>query len=252
MAKEIKKIKSLLKQIVRDKKYSYDSLSADLGVSPATVKRMLNSEDLSIGTLVELCAVLDINFYELVEQSRERISEASHFTTTQEKYLANNFAAFLLLREFVARRTLKDACRELNLNLKEGREYLAEMDKVGLIEWHSNDRVKLLVDFPFKWIKGGSLENAYSVKVIASFFEKAKKIGLENEESSEFLCRPMELSLKPADSKKFKNELNTLVQKYMSISEYELKFSKGALNIFSAFVLAGPFSPWEKEIMVRK
>ena len=90
MNQEILKIKSLLKQIIKDRALSYLDVAKKLNLSEATVKRLLNGNDISLNSLISLCDVLDINFYDLFEQSRTQVSNPYQFTLEQEEYFSQS------------------------------------------------------------------------------------------------------------------------------------------------------------------
>ncbi|MCB0419549.1 MAG: helix-turn-helix transcriptional regulator [Bdellovibrionales bacterium] len=245
MENELIKVKSLLKQVVNQKKLTYDVLAKNMKTSPATIKRILNSDDLSMNTFIRFCEVLEVDFYDLIDQSRNRLSSVSEFNVEQEHYLADNYEALLLLREFVWNRPFSLACKDLGLSVTRGRKLLSEMDRVKIIEWHSKDKVKLLVRFPFQWIENGPLKKAYTEKILSSYFKVAHEVGINNRTSSKSKCRALELSLNSKAIQQFEKDVDELISKYMSISEYDLKISQSDLNRYSLLFVYGRFSPWK-------
>ena len=108
MNTDLQKIKKLLKQTLKQKKISYEDLSTGLNLSQASVKRLLNGTDnITLTRLMDVCAFLEIDFHEFINNSRFLNSRPYQFSLEQEKILAQDFSLFLTFRALVLKKSIE-------------------------------------------------------------------------------------------------------------------------------------------------
>ena len=68
-----------------DKGIRYQTLAEAMGVSIATVKRMMNKPSLPFDTLLEICHLVGLSFEELLDRTQDAQSRRAVFTQEQDE-----------------------------------------------------------------------------------------------------------------------------------------------------------------------
>jgi DNA-binding Xre family transcriptional regulator len=74
-----------LKKTLTDKGIRYQTLAEAMGVSIATVKRMMNKPSLPFDTLLEICHLVGLSFEELLDRTQDAQSRRAVFTQEQDE-----------------------------------------------------------------------------------------------------------------------------------------------------------------------
>ncbi len=105
-----------LKKILNDKGIRYQSLADALGVSIATVKRMMNKPSLPFDSLLEICHLVGLSFEELLERTQDVQSRRAVFTKEQDDAFHNEPGLYAFLANiFWREKSLVDLRREYGL-----------------------------------------------------------------------------------------------------------------------------------------
>lgn len=236
------KIKKVLKLLIKKSGLTYKDFGERLSLSEATVKRRVNSSDLSIRQLSQMCEVLDVEFLELIELSRKFQNEPSQFNFKQEQLLAEDTLYFSVFRLLVLKKTNSEMTRILGLSNTSLKTILFKLEKVNLIEIYPDNKINLLLSFPFKWIDEGPMEKTYFKKSINNIFNQ-----IQNQKYKPSLkCRSFELKLSKEQYKSFTQEFDSLFQKYRSYSEIELKARSQKSETVSGLFFTDYFSLWHE------
>ena len=188
------KIKKALKLLVKKSHFTYKELGGCLGLSEATIKRRVNSSDISIRQISQICEVLNITLFELMELSKKLETSISKFSISQEQVLASKELYFRVFRLLILGKTFLQIKNEFKMTESKLRSIFFKFEEVKLIELHPQNKVKVLIHFPFKWIREGPLEKAYFQKALSNIFNKIEK----NKYGGDIKCRPFELKLTTA------------------------------------------------------
>jgi DNA-binding Xre family transcriptional regulator len=77
-----------LKGALKSRQMTYRDLAKRLKLSEASVKRLFAEESFSLKRVEEICAVLDIDFFELARLARGASTDTDEMTVKQEETLA--------------------------------------------------------------------------------------------------------------------------------------------------------------------
>lgn len=81
---------------------TYEALGEKLGVSSRTVKRIIRvATDYSVAKLAEVCEVVGIKFFDLMQLAHEESFETFELSEAQEEFLAASPRHFRFFRELV-------------------------------------------------------------------------------------------------------------------------------------------------------
>jgi DNA-binding Xre family transcriptional regulator len=239
----LKRLQSKLKELIRAKNLSYLTLAESLEVSEATVKRLLNHDDVSFTRLTDLCEILEVGFYDLVELTKDHNQKLYEYTIKQENLLAGNLNIFLILRNLIIGKSLSEIEEFLGISQAELAKNLKEMESCGLIERHVNDRIRLLANFPFKWIEDGPLEKTYGPVLLQRIFQQAQQVGLNKRGESE-ACLVFEWGLSDKSHAQFVSELSSVFDKYKRVAEVDIKSLTKSFTPTSGMVAIGKYPMW--------
>lgn len=143
---DIRLLKQTLKSLIKKKGYKYSDLATHLKTSLATVKRILNHDELSVSRLYEIVHWLGLSLAEVVELS-ESGGRATYpeFTDEQERFLAENSDFAVILEEVITGRSVEQIQKQYKLSRTSLEKYLLGLDRENLIELQPNGRVRRLV-----------------------------------------------------------------------------------------------------------
>jgi DNA-binding Xre family transcriptional regulator len=142
---DIKLILMALKKAYRAAGVQHKDIAETLGVSQMTVKRMLSGKGLKLGTLIQLCAIIDMTVYELLDATeRAAATEMPSLTRDQLTALSVDFMLgtvfFLIGRGW----TVERIADELKLNNSEITFALMKLDRLKVITLFPANRIRVL------------------------------------------------------------------------------------------------------------
>ncbi len=237
---EQKKIQKTLKDLMKQKKMTYESVGKRLKISPATVKRRLNGEDLNLRHLKEFAGCFSLSFYDLIEISKEHHREPHQFTEAQERLLSSELWIMNLFRMILAGLDLAEIKKRLNISEKDVRKVARDLEKAELAQLLPGDRFIPIVQFPFKWLPNGPLSKTYDKLIVKNV---TKRIELDAGKAG--LNRQFEIALSPEMYKKFCDDIQLCYEKYRNISELYLSSRINWDHLVSGVFYADFFSLWE-------
>lgn len=139
-----------------------------LGVGLATVKRWLSGESLNLRHLEELCELANVELYDLIsttENSNTR--KQTKFTPSQERALGEDQVLFFLFFALLHDWPVEDCMRDISLSRAEMTEALEKLERLGLLDIRSPDRVRMLTTRDVAWREDGPI--AFYFKARGSF-----------------------------------------------------------------------------------
>lgn len=132
-----------LKRVYRGSGIRYRDAAGRLGVSEATVKRVMNGHGLTLAMLRQLCAVADISLFELVSLTEREIASALPVVTLdQARALASDMTLgtvfFLITKHWDSTRI----AREFGFDAATMNHHLIRLDQLGVIALFPANRVR--------------------------------------------------------------------------------------------------------------
>ncbi len=124
-----------LKKTLTDKGIRYQTLAEEMGVSIATVKRMMNKPSLPFDTLLEICHLVGLSFEELLERTQDAQSRRAVFTQEQDEAFHKEPGLYAFLANIFWRdKTLIDLKREYSLTDASCYLYLRKLERLGILQ----------------------------------------------------------------------------------------------------------------------
>ncbi len=160
-----------LKQALKAHNMTYADVAMRLNMSEANVKRMFASKRFTLERLEDVCRLLQFelsDLFQLYEESRQRITT---LTKKQEKELVSNTRLLLVAVSVRNRLSFDDIVSNYAISSTECIQYLAQLDKLKIIDLLPNNRIKLRIDEHFHWIPNGPIEKFYEKQIQNQFLK---------------------------------------------------------------------------------
>ncbi|MDO9263399.1 MAG: helix-turn-helix transcriptional regulator [Desulfosalsimonadaceae bacterium] len=159
-----------LKKYLKAKGMTYRQLAAEMGMSETSVKRLFSQQTVSLKRLEEVCGILDLELYDLALMARQQSRNAANvLSLNQEKALADDPKLMALFYFLINGWSMAHIVVEYTITEEEITRLLIRLDRLGLIELHPNNRVRLLVTKNIFWRKNGPLWTLHFKTILADF-----------------------------------------------------------------------------------
>jgi transcriptional regulator with XRE-family HTH domain len=160
-----------LKGALKSRQMTYRDLAKRLKLSEASVKRLFAEESFSLKRVEEICAVLDIDFFELARLARGASTDTDEMTVKQEETLAGDPRLlglfYLLFNDWTAEAVLE----AYDISKADLIALLMKLDKLGLIEVGANESVRLKVPRSLRLRDDGPIRRSHGKSVMADFLQ---------------------------------------------------------------------------------
>lgn len=201
----------VLKSRIQQKGYTYAKLATELGMSESGIKRMFSEKSFGLERLEQLCGVLGVSFQDLFSRT-EDIEKARVLNKEQELALASDEKLFVVFNHIIKGYSAQDLLDTFTFSQREIFKMLRELDELGLIELHANNRIRMKVDRHVAW--EGALEEKYRDKLLSQFIDS------DFEKTREFLDF-LWLRLSDASQKVIEAKMKKLVRDIRELAEID-------------------------------
>ena len=164
------KLLETLKKYLKAKGLTYRDLAKELRLSEASIKRLFSERSFSLKRLEDVCKVLDLDFYDLARMSKlDEEGGTKELTIEQEQGLANNPKLLTFLYLLISGWSASLIMSEYEITELELNHILLQLDQLGLIELHPNNKIRVLLSKTVFWRKDGPIWNLYKRRVQEEF-----------------------------------------------------------------------------------
>jgi len=159
-----------LKRYLRTKGVTYRMLAEEMSLSETSIKRLFSQESFSLKRLEEACHILDLELYDLALMAKRwsRHTE-NRLTNEQEEALAHDQRLLTFFYFLVNGWPLGYITAEYRFSENDVLQLLMCLDRLRLIELHSENRFRLLVSKNIFWRKNGPLWKLYQQRAMDDF-----------------------------------------------------------------------------------
>jgi transcriptional regulator with XRE-family HTH domain len=158
-----------LKQALREKGITYATVATKLGLSLASVKRLFSSGDFSLQRVDQICELLAMSLWEILQRAQGRAAPQNPLTLTQEQEIVSDPKLFLVTWLVLNRTGFEEIVRSYRFTQPELLRYLIKLDRLKVIELQPGNRVRLLVSRHFTWRTGGPVQKYIHQKLLKEF-----------------------------------------------------------------------------------
>ncbi len=159
-----------LKRELKSAQMTYADLARALGMAESSVKRMLARGDMPLSRIDAICRVLRLDFADLarrVADSQPLLKELSH---AQEQAVVADKKLLLMAICVLSQWTLEQITATYRLSEAEGVKYLAQLDRLGIIELRPLNRYRLKLAKTFRWRPHGPVMHYFRDHALLDYF----------------------------------------------------------------------------------
>lgn len=162
---------TLIKAELKAQSISYGQLAEALGLSESSVKRMFASGgEMPLSRVDEICRVLRCDFAELSRKLVEARPLRRELTLAQERAVVADDKLLLMAICCLSQWTAEQISAHYRLDEAEVTRYLAQLDRLGIIELRPLNRYKLQVAKTFRWRPQGPVMQYFREEVMQDFY----------------------------------------------------------------------------------
>jgi transcriptional regulator with XRE-family HTH domain len=162
-----------LKRELRKQRITYRQVAEALELSETSVKRLFSEEAFSIKRLEKVCALLHLDFSDLVHLMERDIELTAQFTLEQEQELISDSKLLLVALLLMNKLSFDDIIDVYDISETEGIRLLARLDRMKMIELQPGNRVKMMISQNFEWIPGGPIQKFFETTVQQEFLNSS-------------------------------------------------------------------------------
>ena len=159
-----------IKQELKAAQMTYADLAQALGMAESSVKRMLAKGDMPLSRVDAICRVLKIDFADLARQVADHQPLLKELTQAQEAAVVADKKLLLMAICVLSQWTLEQITASYRLTEAEGIQYLAQLDRIGIIELRPLNRYRLKLAKTFRWRAHGPVMHYFREHALLDYF----------------------------------------------------------------------------------
>ncbi len=159
-----------LKKELKSAQMTYADLAEELGMAESSVKRMLAKGDMPLTRIDAICRALRIDFADLARNVAENQPLLKALTQEQERAVVADKKLLLMAICVLSQWTLEQIVQAYRLTEAEGIKYLAQLDRIGIIELRPLNRYRLKLAKTFRWRPRGPVMDYFREHALLDYF----------------------------------------------------------------------------------
>ena len=159
-----------LKKELKAAQMTYADLAAGLGMAESSVKRMLAKGDMPLTRVDAICRILKLDFAELARRVADAQPLLKELTQEQEKAVVADKKLLLCAICVLSQWTLEQITAAYRLSEAECIKYLAQLDRIGIIELRPLNRYRLKLAKTFRWRPQGPVMHYFRDNALLDYF----------------------------------------------------------------------------------
>jgi DNA-binding Xre family transcriptional regulator len=159
-----------LKKELKSAQMTYADLALALGMAESSVKRMLAKGDMPLSRIDAICRALALDFADLARRVADDQPLLKELTQEQERAVVADKKLLLMAICVLSQWTLEQVTATYRLTAAEGIKYLAQLDRIGIIELRPLNRYRLKLAKTFRWRPHGPVMNYFREHALLDYF----------------------------------------------------------------------------------
>jgi DNA-binding Xre family transcriptional regulator len=159
-----------LKKELRAAQLTYADLARKLGMAESSVKRMFAKGDMALSRVDEVCRALRLDFADLARKVADAQPLLKELTQEQERAVVADKKLLLVAICVLSQWTLEQITASYRLTEAECIKYLAQLDRIGIIELRPMNRYRLKLAKTFRWRPHGPVMNYFREHAVLDYF----------------------------------------------------------------------------------
>lgn len=159
-----------LKQELKTAHMTYADLALALGLAESSVKRMLSRGDMPLSRIDAICRALKLDFADLARRVADAQPLLAQLTQEQERAVVADKKLLLVAICVLSQWTLEQIVASYRLSEAEATQYLAQLDRIGIIELRPLNRYSLKLAKAFRWRPHGPVMSYFRENALLDYF----------------------------------------------------------------------------------
>ena len=159
-----------LKKELKTAQMTYADLAQALGMAESSVKRMLARGNMPLSRIDAICRALALDFADLARHVADNQPLLRELTPEQERAVVADKKLLLMAICVLSQWTLEQVTTAYRLTEAEGIQYLAQLDRIGIIELRPFNRYRLKLAKTFRWRPHGAVMNYFREHALLDYF----------------------------------------------------------------------------------
>ncbi len=159
-----------LKKELKAAHLTYADLAKKLGMAESSVKRMLARGDMPLSRIDAICRALKLDFAELARRVADAQPLLAELTQAQEKAVVADKKLLLVAICVLSQWTLEQMVASYRLSEAECVKYLAQLDRIGIIELRPLNRYRLKLAKTFRWRPHGAVMDYFREHALLDYY----------------------------------------------------------------------------------
>ncbi|PZQ67422.1 MAG: transcriptional regulator [Variovorax paradoxus] len=159
-----------LKNELKTARMTYADLARALGMAESSVKRMLAKGDMPLSRVDAICRALKIDFAELARRVADAQPLLKELSQEQEKAVVKDKKLLLVAISVLSQWTLEQIVGAYRISEAECIGFLAQLDRIGIIELRPMNRYRLKLAKTFRWRPHGPVMEFFRDHVVLDYY----------------------------------------------------------------------------------
>ncbi len=159
-----------LKKELKAAHLTYADLAKKLGMAESSVKRMLARGDMPLSRIDAICRALKLDFGELARRVADAQPLLAELSQQQEKAVVADKKLLLVAICVLSQWTLEQMVAAYRLSEAECIKYLAQLDRIGIIELRPLNRYRLKLAKTFRWRPHGAVMDYFREHALLDYY----------------------------------------------------------------------------------
>ncbi|NIA57015.1 transcriptional regulator [Massilia sp. TW-1] len=168
---EVTQLLTTIKRQLKVQGKTYRDVAGALGLSEASVKRLLTSDSFGVDRLVEISNLLGFTLAELAQEAALTGTRLHTLSEAQEKELVSDAKLLLVAVCALNHWTVADILAVYRLTEAECVQKLLHLDRLHLIALMPGNRIRLNVARDFDWLPDGPIRSYFRTQGLADFLD---------------------------------------------------------------------------------
>ncbi|NCT97626.1 MAG: helix-turn-helix transcriptional regulator [Comamonadaceae bacterium] len=159
-----------LKRELKSAHMTYADLARAMGMAESSVKRMLAKGDMSLSRIDAICRALKLDFAELARRVADAQPLVTELTPAQERAVVADKKLLLVAICVLSQWTVEQITGTYRLSEADCVKFLAQLDRIGIIELRPLNRYRLKLAKTFRWRPHGAVMNFFREHALLDYF----------------------------------------------------------------------------------
>jgi AraC-like DNA-binding protein len=149
---------------------TYADLAPHLGLAESSVKRMFAHADMPLSRIDECLRVLRMDFADLARRVADAQPLRRELTLEQERAVVGDPKLLLMAICCLSQWTVDQIVATYTYSDADAVKYLAQLDRLGVIELRPMNRYRLLLAKTFRWLPHGPVMSYFRQHVVDDYY----------------------------------------------------------------------------------